>query len=83
MQNSQYGSDFRKLEEDYFELDYEVKNIFKEKAEKYKSIYTSRVLLSISMILISVAPMLIASILGGSSKLVVLMLVLLISIVGL
>ncbi|MDM8534346.1 helix-turn-helix domain-containing protein [Clostridiaceae bacterium HSG29] len=82
LQSTQYESNFRKFEEDYFELDYGVRAIFKEKAENFKSVYTSRVSLSISLILISVVPMITVSIFDGSSKLIVLMLVLLISIVG-
>lgn len=79
---SQYDSEFARLEKERFELVYGVKSIFKEKSKEYRPIYNQKLTIGISMFILSVVPLLLVSILGGSGMMALMMVVLLILIIG-
>lgn len=82
LRGNQYGSDFIELDDNRFELSYGVLGIFKEKIKENRSFYHRRLSLCLSMIIISVAPLLLVSLLVESDKLTLLMLVFMLVIVG-
>ena len=77
-----HGGGFVNLEEDLFELSYGVRSVFKDKAQKYQSFYSRRLSLCISMIIISIIPLLLVSIFSESKMTILLMLVLMFVIIG-
>ena len=77
-----HGGGFVDLEEDLFELSYGVRSVFKDKAQKYQSFYSRRLSLCISMIIISIIPLLLVSLFLESDMTILLMLVLMFVIIG-
>lgn len=77
-----YENEFAKFEEDYFELEYGVSGIFKDKAQIFKADFPKKISLSISMIILSVVPLLLSVMLNKSPFMLFTALALLIIIVG-
>jgi len=82
LQSIRHGSGFIDLEEEFFELAYGVRSVFKEKSEKYQSFYIQRLSLCISMIIISVVPLILVSLFSESDMILLLMLVLMFVMIG-
>ena len=67
IRSSEYERECAKLEEEEFELIYGVRSIIKERLEKYKPVYHTRVSISVMLFITCAVPLIVVAILGGSS----------------
>ncbi len=82
LRSNQYGPDFIDLEKSNFELTYGVHSIFKDKIQNNQKIYNQKLGIFISMIILSVVPLIVASIYTESDLIILLMVVLMLVIIG-
>lgn len=82
LRSNQHKRHYEKFENDFFELEYGVKSIFSEKAKLYKSVYSIRLSICITMFLISIIPLLLVGIFVESSMMLLLMFVVMFIIIG-
>lgn len=81
--SSQYTAGFEKYEKEDVELVYGVRSIIKEKLDAYKSTYTTSLSISIMLLITSVVPLIVSSVMGASQSLILMMVVLLLVMVSL
>lgn len=77
-----YKKHFEIFEENEFELEYGVKGVVKDMAEEFKSVYTRRLSISVTMFIVSSVPLILSAIYNAPDWVIMFMLSLLIVIVG-
>lgn len=81
--STQHQLDIEKFESMEFELAYGVDSIFKEKAKEFRRVYIRRLSMGISIVILSVLPLVIASLFSPSGMVLLLNVILLIVFAGL
>ncbi len=82
IRSNQYEIDFTKFEEEEFELEYGVRGIYKKKAQTYRDTFNRKMSISLSMLIMSAIPLLLAALLGQSTMLLFLTIVVLLLVAG-
>lgn len=82
LRSTRFGINGPKIEEGDFELSYGVRGIYEEKALNNRNIYTQKLSLFISMMIVSVVPLLLVSMFSSSDTVLLMMLVLMFFIIG-
>lgn len=77
IRSSQYELECSKLEDKDFELVYGVNSIIKERLEKFKPVYQMKISISVMMLITCVVPLIVVSLLDGSSFWVLMMVIVL------
>jgi len=82
LRSSRYKRGVHNLEEQDFELAYGVQGAFSEKLEQYQNFYLRRISLSVSMMILSVVPLILVSLFSESYMALLMMVVLMFVIIG-
>ncbi len=82
IRTNQYESDLTLIENEEFELAYGVHSAFKEKLQKFRGTYNLKLSIAISMFIFSFVPLMIGSMLSGSSDVILMMLIILLLMIA-
>jgi len=82
IKTNQYEEQTKLIDDDKFELAYGVHSVFKEKLEKFRPTYNTRLSIGVFLFIISFVPLMFTAIFGGKTEAILMMLIALLVIIA-